>query len=151
MNSAPPSPELCPGEPHPAVRLAEAVCALIAAIAGPSWFWRFLPGGRAFWAQMHRMGQDFAALMHRLAAAPPLVQAAPISTLPRRRQSARTGKARPRRALPARAPRRTSAPTPRAPPPGRHARADRSRPLSAQHPRHRAPPTKTNQAPGRIA
>ncbi len=106
MNSAITSPELTQGEPHPAVRLAELVCALIAAIAGPSWFWRFLPGGRAFWAQMHRMGQDFAALMHRLAAVPPAPPIAITPSMPapkRRRHSQPTGELRPRH--PRRAPR----------------------------------------------
>ncbi len=106
MTNAITSPEPTQGEPHPAVRLAEAVCALIAAIAGPSWFWRFLPGGRAFWPQMHRMGQDFAALMHRLAAAPPAPPVTPANHPPRRRRSARTGEIRPPHTASPRKPRR---------------------------------------------
>ncbi len=106
MNIRPTPPELRPGEPHPAVRLAEAVCALIATIAGPSWFWRFLPGGRALWAGLHQLGQDFAALMLRIAAAPaglpaPITIApitnAPIGATRRQRQRVRTGEVRPRR------------------------------------------------------
>ncbi len=93
MNNTPTSPELPQGEPHPAVRLAEAVCALIAAIAGPSWFWRFLPGGRAFWAGMHQLARDFSALMQRLAAAPPVL---PVIAPPRRRRKVLTGEMRPR-------------------------------------------------------
>ncbi len=117
MNSAITSPEPNQGEPHPAVRLAEAVCALIAAIAGPSWFWRFLPGGRAFWAQMHRMGQDFAALMHRLAAAPPAPPIIALRPPKRSRQSQRTAELRPRHAPRAPRPRRASVPTRPAPRP----------------------------------
>ncbi len=108
MSTAPTSPQPRPGEPHPAVRLAEVVCALLAAIAGPSWLWRFLPGGRAFWAQMQQRGHDFAALMHRLAAGiPPETPAphdtstprAPRLTIARRPDSARrSATARPRRA-----------------------------------------------------
>ena len=115
MTTASTSPEPTQGEPHPAVRLAELVCALIAAIAGPSWFWRFLPGGRAFWAQMHRMGQDFAALMQRLAATPPPafplipLPLIPATTAPPRRHRARTGEPRPRRAPATRQPRRKPA------------------------------------------
>ncbi len=102
MTSATTSPERPHGEPHPAIRLAEAVCALIAAIAGPAWFWRFLPGGRALWASLHQLGQDFAALMQRLATAPAL----PVIDAPARRQAAPTGEVRPRRAGGARQPRR---------------------------------------------
>ncbi len=74
MNNAPTSPEPTQGEPHPALRLAEAVCALLAAIAGPPWFWRFLPGGRALREGLQRLSRDFAALMHRIATAPPAPQ-----------------------------------------------------------------------------
>ncbi len=118
MNSAITSPELRPGEPHPAVRLAEVVCALIAAIAGPSWFWRFLPGGRAMWEGLQKMSRDFAALMHRLASAPPamVTAPAPIVTRAPRRRSERTGEMRPRRAAGAR-PARSAAVT--APQPSR--------------------------------
>ena len=98
MKTAPTSPEPTQGEPHPAVRLAEIVCALLAAIAGPAWLWRFLPSGRAFWAHMHRMGQDFAALMHRLATNPLTPQVAPAILHSRRRRSPRTAELRPRHA-----------------------------------------------------
>ncbi len=115
MNSATTSPEPTQGEPHPAVRLAELVCALIAAIAGPAWFWRFLPGGRAMWAGLHQLGQDFAALMHRLAALPPSpapLAATSVIAPPRPRPGKPTGELRRRRATIAR-PRRA----PRAEPP----------------------------------
>ncbi len=112
MATASTSPELPQGEPHPAVRLAEAICALIAAIAGPSWFWRFLPGGRAFWEGMHQLSRDFAALMHRLAAAPP-TPPAPVGLAPKRRRSTRTGEVRPRHGVRRRPRSIPTAPTPR--------------------------------------
>ena len=105
MTSAITSPGPPHGEPHPAIRLAEAVCALIAAIAGPSWFWRFLPGGRAMAASLHQLGQDFAALMQRLAVAPP---ALPVIEAPVRRRVAPAAELRPRRATGAGQPRRAT-------------------------------------------
>ncbi len=138
MKTAPTSPEPTQGEPHPAVRLAEAVCALLAAIAGPSWFWRFLPGGRAFWEQMHRMGQDFAALMHRLAALPPspaLIQQPALP--PRHRSRARSGEVRPRQSTrQPRTVRAATAMTPRRRPPSPFA------PRAHMLPRPRIPPNR---------
>ena len=99
MNVVPTSPELPPGEPHPAVRLAELVCALIAAVCGPSWLWGLLPGGRAVRAQLQGLARDFAALMQRLAAAPPILPiiTAPLIAPPRRRPRGPTGDLPPRR------------------------------------------------------
>ena len=96
MTSAITSPDLPHGEPHPALRLAEAVCALIAAIVGPSWLWCFLPGGRALRASMDQLARDFTALMQRIAATP-LAPAKPIR--PRHASSAPTGDVRPPRAI----------------------------------------------------
>ena len=109
MATATTSPEPTQGEPHPAVRLAEVVCALIAAIVGPSWFWRFLPGGRAFRASMEKLSRDFAALMQRLASLPPAPLPAPaqITATPRPRATRPAAKPRPRRIS---APRRARTP-----------------------------------------
>ncbi len=107
MTHATSSPELTHGEPHPAVRLAEVVCGLLAAITGTLGFWRFLPGGRALRASLEKLSNDFAALMHRLATAPPPVPhiAAPVT--PRRARGKRAGDVRPHRAIGARPARRT--------------------------------------------
>ncbi len=118
MTSAITSPELPHGEPHPALRLAEAVCALIAAIVGPSWLWCFLPGGRALRASMDQLARDFTALMQRIAAtplppqnpsAPAMPPAHPQATCARRAPSARANPtpSHPHRARPTSPPRHT--------------------------------------------
>ncbi len=105
MNRVTIHPEPTQGEPHPAVRLAELVALIVTALCGGGWsLWRFLPGARAFRAQMQQMSRDFTALMHRLASLPPqpliaqpLIQQPPIqqpasqprATRPTRPDSAR--------------------------------------------------------------
>ncbi|MCX7380893.1 MAG: hypothetical protein NT133_05605 [Alphaproteobacteria bacterium] len=107
MNIATTSPEPNQAEPHPALRLAEAVCALLAAIAGPSWLWRFLPGGRAMWEHLQHLSRDFVALMHRIATAPPAppIIATPDTAPASRHPRTPKGEVRPRRFMHARQPR----------------------------------------------
>ncbi len=81
--------------PSPALRLAEAIAQLIAAICGGGWsLWRFFPGARALRAQLQQFARDFTALMTRIDAGLPTpeprpaapasrVAPRPISTAPR--------------------------------------------------------------------
>lgn len=77
MSTSPPSPQPRPGEPHPAMRLAELVGLILAALGG-GWFgvWRFLPGGRAMWAQLQALARDFTRIMERIAMGLPAQSAA---------------------------------------------------------------------------
>ncbi len=106
MSNPTTSPEPTQGEPHPALRLAEAVAMLVAAIAGPSWFWCLFPAGRALRAQLQQMSRDFSALMQRLAAGHPTpaehLPAAPSPAVSRPRAPRPAADPRPKSACPRR-------------------------------------------------
>ncbi len=97
------SPGPTPPDAHPALLLAECVAALLAAVLGPAWLWGLFPGGRAAARRLHAMGEEFVALMRRLATAP--LPALPIGDVPGRgceTVPSRTGVVVSRRAAPGR-------------------------------------------------
>ncbi len=127
MSIAPHTPAPNQDAAHPALRLAEAIGALLTALIGPSWFWRFLPGGRAFVAQMQRFGAEFAALMARIAAAPPAAEQPIAPAAPR--AAARSVASRP--SQPTTSPRATHPRATRRPAPQSPARAPTPKPPRA--------------------